>query len=112
MYVYATFCYLLWSSHHINTVFSRWKIIIKAITEAPNPENKKELRSFLGLVNYYHRFVPNISRILSPLYELTMDNAAWEWNNKHENTFVQAKKEIASDRVLAHHDPNLPVHVQ
>ena len=85
---------------------------IKAIVEAPKPNNVKELRSLLGLINYYHRFVPNVSQILKPLYDLTTNNVKWKWSSVHEKAFRQAKKEIASDRVLVHYDPQLPVHVQ
>ena len=103
-----TFCGHRITKHGIQQMDDK----IQAITDAPRPENQKELSSFLGLVNYYHRFVPNISRILKPLYELTTDGAQWDWNKAHENAFMQAKHEIASDRVLAHYDPKLPVHVQ
>ena len=41
----------------------------KAITEAPAPTNISELRSYLGLLNYYHKFPPNLRTTLSPLYK-------------------------------------------
>ena len=47
---------------------------IKAILEALRPKNLKKLHSLLGLINYYHCFVPNVSQILKPLYYLTADN--------------------------------------
>ena len=85
---------------------------ITAILEAPRPKNVKELHSLLGVINYYHRFVPNVSQILKPLFDLTTDNTKWKWSNVHERAFLLAKKEISSDRVLVHYDPKLPVHVQ
>ena len=45
----------------------------KAIEEWPKPENKKEVHSFLGLVNYYKRFIKNCSDIAKPLTALTKD---------------------------------------
>ena len=43
---------------------------VKAISEAPEPSNLTELKSFLGLLNYYNHFLPNLSDTLQPLYEL------------------------------------------
>ena len=111
MYFLATLCNLLWSSHH-----RTWSLAGGSLNQSDNRSNKigkrERTRSFLGLINYSHRFVPNISCILCPLYELKMDNATWKWSERHKNAFVQAKIKIASDRVLAHYDPNLPLHEQ
>ncbi len=43
---------------------------IRAIEEMERPNNKKELQSYLGLINYYAKFLPNISTVLVPLYQL------------------------------------------
>ena len=43
---------------------------IDAIANAPAPRNVSELRSYLGMLNYYHRFLPNLSSLLSPLHNL------------------------------------------
>lgn len=43
---------------------------IKAILQAPAPKNITELRAFLGLLNYYEKFVPNLSTVLAPLHKL------------------------------------------
>ena len=37
---------------------------VEAITKAPEPENINQLRSFLGMLNYYHRFLPNVATVL------------------------------------------------
>lgn len=44
---------------------------VSAITEAPEPKNVQELRSFLGLITYYSKFLRNMSTVLAPLYKLT-----------------------------------------
>ena len=41
---------------------------VKAIKDAPRPKNVSELRAFLGIINYYGKFLPNLSTQLSPLY--------------------------------------------
>jgi len=43
---------------------------VKAIKEAPAPTNVTQLRSFLGLINYYNKFLPNLAANLTPLYSL------------------------------------------
>ena len=43
---------------------------LKAIIDAPTPKNVTELRSFLGLLNYYGRFIPNLTTMIHPLNEL------------------------------------------
>ena len=47
---------------------------VKAIQDAPKPKKVAELRSFLGLINYYSRFLPNLSSKLAPLYNLIRKN--------------------------------------
>ena len=52
--------------------------MVKAIKEAPEPHNISELRSFLGIINYYARFLPNLSTKLTPLYNLLQKEFKWE----------------------------------
>ena len=46
----------------------------EAMINAPKPENVTQLRPCLGLVNYYSHFLPNLSRVLHPLYRLLKQN--------------------------------------
>lgn len=85
---------------------------VKAVTNAPAPKNVKELRAWLGLVTYYHKFLPDIAAKLQPLYELTHKNRKWQWEDKHKRAFQLAKQEIASNRVLTHYNPNMPLYLQ
>ena len=84
---------------------------ITAITEAPRPENVSQLRAFLGLVNYmcYHRFIPNYSTVVAPLNELLQDKVEWKWTNSHDIAFKNVKDTLASEQVLCHYDPELPL---
>lgn len=54
---------------------------IAAIVDAPPPENVNQLRSFLGLLNYYGRFIPNLASLLQPLHELLCQDKKWKWTN-------------------------------
>ena len=48
---------------------------VKAIREAPQPHSVNELKSFLGIINYYGKFMPNLSTKLAPLYGLLQKEA-------------------------------------
>ena len=50
---------------------------VKAIQKAPAPKNPKQLKSFLGLLHYYGKFVPNLSTLIHPMNELLLKNAKW-----------------------------------
>ena len=50
---------------------------VNAIQEAPQPHNVTELRSFLGIINYYGKFLPNLSTKLAPLYQLLKRGVKW-----------------------------------
>ena len=52
---------------------------IKAIKNAPQPKNVTELRSFLGILNYYSRFLPNLSAKMATLYSLLRKTTSWSW---------------------------------
>ncbi len=60
---------------------------VRAIQDAPAPSNVKELRAFLGLVNYYGRFVPHQSTVLAPLYRLLKEQVVWQWGKKETMCF-------------------------
>ena len=82
---------------------------LKAITQAPMPKNVQELLSFLGLINYYGKFIPNAATILAPLNDLLRKDADWKWSSKCQESFDLAKKTLVSSEVLVHYNPDLPI---
>jgi hypothetical protein len=76
---------------------------IKAIAEAPIPKNVQELRSFLGLLNYYGRFI--VSSLIHPLNELLCRDTPWKWTKECSHAFKAAKTKIVDSNVLVHYDP-------
>ena len=78
---------------------------VDAVVNAPRPENIQQVRSFLGLVNYYHKFLPNLATTLNPLNRLLEQGKLWKWTAECEEVFVSVKKLITSDMVLTHYDP-------
>ena len=63
------------------------------------------LRSFLGLVNYYGKFLPNLASVASPLYNLLQKNAPWVWGSTQKRAFREVKRLLQSSDLLAHFDP-------
>ena len=82
---------------------------LDAITQAPVPTNVTELRSFLGLLNYYRKFLPNLATLLQPLNELLQVHRKWKWSAECTTAFQKAKKLLTTSRVLVHYDPVLPI---
>ena len=80
---------------------------VEAIVQAPKPENVQQLRSFLGLVNYYSKFVPNQAATLHPLNQLLKHDAQWRWTSECADAFKKVKEALGSSQVLAHYDPKL-----
>ena len=81
---------------------------VKAVVDAPAPRDVAELRSFLGMVNYYSKFLPDLATVLSPLYMLLQHSTEWKWGQKQREAFKQAKTLLQSNRVLMHFDDRLP----
>ena len=78
---------------------------VKAITEAPGPTNVSELKAFLGLVNYYG-FLNNLATTVAPLYKLLQKSIRWSWGPEKNSAFEQIKKQLTSDSLLTHYNPN------
>jgi len=62
---------------------------VAAIVKAPAPTNLQELRSFLGLLNYYSKFILNLATIIHPLNELLQTDRKWRWSEECAEAFVK-----------------------
>ena len=82
---------------------------VRAITEAPSPRNVTELKSYLGLLSYYSRFLPKISTILAPLYLLLRHDTPWHWKAKQQAAFLESKQLLTSSRLLIHFNPKFEI---
>jgi len=82
---------------------------VQAIKEAPQPRSVSALRSFLGLVNYYSKFLPNLSAKLAPLYSLLNKKQKWHWGQAQEQAFQAAKEALQTDALLVHYDTAKPL---
>ncbi len=83
------------SKHGIQALPSK----VEAIAQALEPKNVQELRSFLGLLNYYGKFIKNQA------------NNKWDWTQECQEAFAEAKKQLTSSDVLTYYDPDLPMNM-
>lgn len=67
------------------------------------------MRSFLGLLYYYGRFIPNLSSLIYPLNNLLYQDTPWKWTKECDHAFKAAKAKITASNVLVHYDLNLPI---
>ena len=82
---------------------------VQAIAEAPAPTNITQLRAFLGLLNFYRRFLPQASSMLEPLNRLLKAKTPWVWGQEQELAFLECKKTLVNSSALVHFDPKLPL---
>ena len=78
---------------------------LEAIRDAPKPRNVTELRSYLGLLTYYSKFLPNLASTINPLYRLLLKSSPWHWGNREQKAFEASKQLLLSSQLLAHYDP-------
>ncbi|KAL0391562.1 UNVERIFIED_CONTAM: Gag-Pol polyprotein [Sesamum latifolium] len=70
---------------------------VKAIQEWKTPKNVTEFRSFLGLANYYRRFLEGFSRRATPLTALLKKGRDWNWSKECQVAFDDLKQAMISD---------------
>ncbi|XP_055903103.1 uncharacterized protein K02A2.6-like [Eupeodes corollae] len=80
-----------------------------AIVSMPPPQNLSQLRSFLRAINYYGKFIPDISKLSGPLHALLKKDSKWVWTKACQDAFTNFKNILSSDLGLAHYDPQLPI---
>ena len=84
---------------------------VEAIMKIDAPKTRKELRSFIGIVNYYRDMWVKRSHVLAPLAELTSKTKKFVWGPKQQAAFETAKKIIAREVILAYPDFNAPFQI-
>jgi len=84
---------------------------VKAVMKIAEPKTRKELRSFIGVVNYYRDMWVRRSHVLAPLAALTSKSTKWKWEDQHRKAFAMAKRIIAKETLLAYPDFNKPFQI-
>ncbi len=83
-----------------------------AIQSMDPPKDKKELHTFLGMVNYLAPFMPNLASHTLPLRELLRDNVNYQWSPSHTRAFETLKCQISTETTVAYYDRSKPVILQ
>ena len=78
---------------------------VTPITKMPVPTNKKQVQSFIGMLNYLFKFSARLSEIVEPIRELAKDKVPFNWGPVHQCAFTQMKQEIVSAPILAYYNP-------
>lgn len=69
------------------------------------------MKSFLGLVKYYARFIPNYATNVGALYNLLRGDVSWNWSEACDTAFKFVKDSLLSHKVLVHYSLHVPVKV-
>ncbi|KAF4032791.1 Calponin homology domain-containing proteinromo [Phytophthora infestans] len=75
------------------------------------PQNPTELRQWLGLANYLHKYTKNYAGLIQPLSSLLKKDVSWSWTSAHQAAFDSVKKSLAEAPILALPDDSKSFHV-
>ena len=79
---------------------------VSAITSMSELNYKKEVQSFIGMINYLSKFSARLSELSEPIRELSKEKVPFNWEPEHWEAFNAIKKEIAKAPILAYYDPS------
>ena len=81
---------------------------LQAIYFWERPQDVKDIRSFLGVCGFYHRFIHSFATLAAPLTNLLHKSAKWNWTEREQSAFEKLKHSLLHYVVLAYPDLNLP----
>ncbi|CAG4958446.1 unnamed protein product [Colias eurytheme] len=87
------------------------KDYLTAVRNFPIPETRKNIRQFLGKVNFYHKFVPHNAIILDPLHNLLRKDVKFLWTKDCQESFDKIKELLCSKPILKIFDPEQPIKI-
>lgn len=73
------------------------------------PRDTTELKSFIGMLTYYHKHLPDISNLLEPLHKLLRKDEEGKWEARGKDVFEKAKELLMSADLLVHYDLGKPL---
>ena len=84
---------------------------VQAIQQIGPPKTRKQLRRFIGMINYYRDVWPMRAHTLAPLSKLTSKNVPYRWKKEHQEAFEEMKRIITKETLLAYLNFNKPFHI-
>ena len=75
-------------------------------------KSMKDMQKFLGLANYYRRFVKDFAKIARPLYEMTRKENKWSWGERQQKAFEELKERFTTEPVLVAPDLDKKMRVE
>jgi hypothetical protein len=85
---------------------------VQTIQDWPEPRKVKDVQSFLGFANFYHRFIHKYSDTVVPLTRLTREDLKWNFTDKCRSAFNKLKSAFLSALVVTHWIPDAPIIVE
>jgi len=79
----------------------KMKVKVNGVLSWPEPKNVKDIRKFLGLANYYRRFIKNFAQVARPMNVLMRKDAKWQWGQEQQKAFDKLKRIFTTRPVLA-----------
>jgi len=74
---------------------------VKGVLDWLTPKCVKDVQKFLGLANYYRRFIEGFVSIARPLHDMVRKDQKWDWTEKQEKAFRELKERFTKEPVLA-----------
>ena len=82
---------------------------LDTIMKADSPKNVQQLQAYLGMINFYRKYVQNMAGVLSPLYKLLKKGTSWNWSDIEQQAFEKSKVLLMKSPLLVHYDPSKPL---
>lgn len=76
------------------------------IQDFPRPTTARKVKRFIGVCNYFRKYIPRFSELIKPLTDLTRSNIKFKWSPEAENAFINLKQKLLSQPILRHPDFN------
>lgn len=78
---------------------------LKSIKNLPQPHSKKNVHQVLGKSNFYHKYIPDYTRVLEPIHNLLRNNIEFKWTDECEKIFTRIKQYLCKSPILSIFDP-------